>query len=111
MSSAIVITGTLRADSQHRRTSDLGSVLSFELELPACGGPKPVVVRGVQPYGTGEAAAHVASARARRLRRGVRVAAHAQGLRSSRGALVLHNVTQIDEPDLVLRNVTGERDA
>lgn len=110
MSAAIVISGTLRADAQHRRTRDGSSLLLFELQPPTATGERPAVVRVTKTYGTGEAAAGVASARARRLRRGVRVVVSAAGMHAGRGNLVLQSVDQIDEPDLVMRNVTGERE-
>lgn len=110
MSSGIVVTGTLRADAQHRRTRRQESLLIFEMTLPNLDGARQVVVRVVQQYGTGESAAYVARSRADRLRRGVRVTAHGLGMQSARGVLVLQHVDHVDEPDLVLRNVTGERE-
>lgn len=107
MTSPIVVTGTLRADAQHRRTTAQGSLLSMELALPAIGGGRPVVARVVQAYGTGEAAAFAARARAARLRTGVRVTVHAQAAEPARGAIVLQHVQRIDEPDLVVRPVAG----
>lgn len=106
----MVIRGTVAADAQARRTRDGNTVLTVDMHAPAASGQQPVTVRVQQPFGTGEAAAYAATARARRLRRGVRVEASGQGLRRMRGALVLEGVDQLHEPDLVLRNVTGERD-
>ncbi|MBK9363033.1 MAG: hypothetical protein IPM99_18965 [Rubrivivax sp.] len=111
MTSPIVITGTLRADAQHRRTYAQGSLLSMDVTLPAMTGGRAVVARIVHNYGSGEAAAYAAKARAARLRTGVRVTVHAQGAEHRRGVLVLQQVQRIDEPDLIVRNVTGEREA
>lgn len=107
MTSPIVITGHLRADAQHRRTSAHGSQVSLEVALPIGSAGKPVVARVVQLYGTGEAAAFAASSRAKRLRTGVRVTVHAQAAEQRRGALLLLGVQRIDEPDLTVRPVTG----
>lgn len=107
MTSPIVITGTLRADAQARRTTAQGSQLSMELLLPVMTGARPVVARVVQPYGSGEAAAYAAKARAARLRTGVRVTVHAQAAAHSRGVMVLQHVQRIDEPDLIVRPVAG----
>lgn len=107
MTSPIVITGHLRADAQHRRTTAHGSQVSLEINLPCTAG-KPVLARVVQPYGTGEAAAFAASSRARRLRTGVRVTVHAQAAEQRRGTLLLLGVQRIDEPDLTIRPVTGD---
>ena len=106
--SPITITGTVKADAQARRTADGSSVLSFDVTPLTVGLQRPALVRIVKPYGTGESAAFAAKARAQRLRRGVRVVVGAQGLHSTRGALVLQQVDHIDEPDLVVRNVTGD---
>lgn len=106
MTSPIVITGHLRADAQHRRTTAHGSQLSLDVKLPG-GGGRHVVARVVQQYGTGEAAAFAASSRARRLRTGVRVTVHAQAAEQRRGGLVLLGVQRIDEPDLTVRPVAG----
>lgn len=110
MTSPIVITGTLRADAQHRRTTAQGSLLSMDLLLPVMTGARPVVARVVQPYGSGEAAAYAANARAARLRKGVRVTVHAQAAEHGRGVMVLQHVQRIEEPDLLVRDVTGERE-
>jgi len=110
MTSPIVITGTLRADAQHRRTTAQGSQLSMDVQLPVMTGSRAVVARVVQPYGTGEAAAFAAKARAARLRKGVRVTVHAQGAEYLRGAMLLQHVQRIDEPDLVVRPVAGHDD-
>lgn len=109
MTSPIVITGHLRADAQHRRTSAHGSQVSLEVKLPSAAG-KQVVARVVQSYGSGEAAAFAASSRAKRLRTGVRVTVHAQAAEQRRGGLLLLGVQRIDEPDLTLRPVTGKDD-
>jgi hypothetical protein len=46
--------------------------------------------------------------RALRLRRGVRVTVTCNGVSKGRGSLLLLDIDRIDEPDLVIRNVTGE---
>lgn len=111
MTSPIVITGHLRADAEHRRTAQSGSLVSLELRLPASAGRQQSVARVVHAYGTGEAAAFAAGARAKRLRTGVRVTVHALACELRRGVLHLQHVQRIDEPDLVLRNVAGGADA
>jgi len=108
MSSPITISGTVVQDAQMRRTRAGASVLSFEVHPPTSAPRPPAVVRVVKDYGTGESAAYAAKARAQRLRRGVRVVLSGMGLHTVRGALVLQGVDRIEEPDLVLRNVTGE---
>lgn len=107
---AVTLTGTVLADAQARRTREGASVLSFELALPCpgYGDRQRASARVVQLYGTGESAAYAAKARAQRLRRGVRVTVSCNSVTKGRGALLLQHIDRIDEPDLVLRNVTGE---
>jgi len=107
---AITLTGHIVADAQARRTREGASVLSFDLALPCpgFGDRQRASARVVHLYGTGESAAYAAKARAARLRRGVRVTVSCGGASKGRGPLLLLDIDRIEEPDLAIRNVTGE---
>lgn len=108
----ISITGALRANAQMRRTIDGHALLQFDVLVPQLPGPhpvRPIALRVQRDFGAGEAAAYTAGASALRLRRGTRVAVHGLGLRHMRGTIVLQGLQRIDELDLSVRNVTGER--
>lgn len=107
---AITLTGTVVDDAQSRRTREGATQLTFELALPcpAYCEHKRSVARVVHLYGTGESAAYAAKTRAQRLRRGVRVTVSCNASTTNRGRWVLDSIDRIDEPDLVIRNVTGE---
>lgn len=111
MASAIVITGTVLQDARAYRSRDGRSVLAVDITPPNLDGSRPARVRIVHSMGTGNAAAYAAAARAARLKRGVRVEAHGAGLRAGRGGMVLQGLDRLHEPDLVLRDTTGERQA
>lgn len=108
--SPITLAGTVAQDARVRRTAQMESLLSFDLALPWLGTDgRAVLARVLKLYGQGEAARYAAGARANRLRRGVRVVVAAQGCAARGRALLLQDVTQIDEPDLYVPDVTGER--
>lgn len=112
MTAPITISGTILRDAQMRRTRDGAAILSFDVSPPnvqaTATATRSATVRIVKDYGTGESAAYAANARAQRLRRGVRVVVDGMGLHTARGTWVLQQVSKIDEPDLVVRNVTGD---
>lgn len=107
---SIVITGTVLADAQARTTAAGVSVLLLDVQATSMTGERPARVRVVKPYGTGPSAALVARSKAQRLRAGVRVVVAATGMNSMRGGVALQQVGRIDEPDLHIPNVTGERE-
>lgn len=112
----ISIAGTVREDARMLRTRDGRALLQLEVDAPnvpnlASDAPRPrsVTLRVMSDLGTGESAAYAAKARAQRLRRGVRVVVHGLGLQWARGGVSLQGLQRIDEPDLRIRNVTGEQ--
>lgn len=107
MSAAVVIRGTVHRDAHHTRGRDGTSYLSFDVAAPSPPHARPVLLRVLLAYGTGEAAAYAAGTRAKRLRRGVRVVVHGAGIERGR-PLRVQQVATIEEPDLVVRPVTGD---
>lgn len=111
----ISIAGTVRGDARMLRTRDGRALLQLEVDVPNLPRPaevlraRPVTLLVLSDMGTGESAAYAAKARAQRLRRGVRVVVHGLGLQQVRGgAVALQGLQRIDEPDLRIRNVTGD---
>lgn len=109
--SAIVVEGHIvnAARSTLQRTSGMW-LLTFDFQPPAGPSGKPRTYRVVKTLGSGNAAGYACKAQEQVLRRGVRVRVRAGGEDQGRGISVLAPVELVETPDIVQRNVTGERD-
>lgn len=96
----ITLTAPLETDAEDRRTADGQYVLLVRLALPAGAKGRPIVVRATKRYGSGPAAAIACRSRSRQLRRGVLVTLSGDGLSWMRGVAELHEVHDLQAPDL-----------
>lgn len=109
--SAITVEGHIvtAARSTMQRKSGVWQ-LTFDFQPPAGPNGKPRTYRVVKTLGSGNAASYACKNQEQILRRGVRVRVRASGEDVGRGISVLAPVELVETPDLVPRNVTGERD-
>jgi hypothetical protein len=98
--SAITITGRLASNAQARVAPDGMAQLRVEVMVPAAPGQKALKVRAVHLVGTGPAAAMVANANARHMRRGARMELAAQRLHMRRGVAHLDGLERLHCPDI-----------